>query len=94
MRVWPTDADVNLHINNGVYFSLMDLGRFDLTVRSGIWRVLRERRRNPVAGAETISFRRSLRLWQRFSIESRIIGVAEKAVFGAPPMGWRAPAGR
>ena len=35
MRVWPTDLDVLMHMNNGRYLSLMDLGRVDLLVRSG-----------------------------------------------------------
>lgn len=41
MRVWPTDLDVQRHMNNGRYLSLMDLGRMDLLVRSGFWRAAR-----------------------------------------------------
>jgi len=28
-RVWPTDLDLSLHVNNGRYLTLMDLGRSD-----------------------------------------------------------------
>ena len=28
--VWPNDLDMNRHMNNGRYLTLMDLGRFDL----------------------------------------------------------------
>jgi acyl-CoA thioesterase FadM len=38
LRVLPTDVDANLHMNNGRYLSIMDLGRFDLTVRNGLLR--------------------------------------------------------
>jgi YbgC/YbaW family acyl-CoA thioester hydrolase len=80
-RVLLTDLDVAGHINNGMYFSLMDLGRFDLMVRSGAWDRMRARKWNPVVSAETIAFRKSLTLGQRYSIESRIIGVDERAIY-------------
>src|SRR5258706_9609368 len=34
--VSPTDLDIFRHMNNGVYFSIMDLGRVDMLVRSGL----------------------------------------------------------
>lgn len=77
----PTDLDINRHMNNGVYFSIMDVARFDLIVRSGIWRVMRERGWYPVVASETITFRKSLSLWQRFTIESRVLGFDDKAVY-------------
>ena len=80
-RAWPTDIDVALHVNNGMYFSLMDLGRFDLMKRSGIWARMQELKWNPVVSAETIAFRKSVKLWQRFTIESRIIGLDAKAIY-------------
>src|SRR6185503_3961101 len=30
LRVWPNDLDLNIHVNNGRYLTLMDLGRMDL----------------------------------------------------------------
>ncbi|WP_375731226.1 thioesterase family protein, partial [Azospirillum sp. B506] len=35
-RVWPTDLDLNLHMTNARYFSVMDLGRTDLAIRVGL----------------------------------------------------------
>ena len=29
-RVWPTDLDLLRHVNNGVYLTIMDIGRLDL----------------------------------------------------------------
>lgn len=80
-RAWPWDVDIAVHINNGMYFSLMDLGRFDLMQRSGSWRRVRELKWTPVVSAETISFRKSVKLWQKFSIESRIIGLDSKTIY-------------
>lgn len=81
MRVVPTDLDVLGHMNNGVYFSIMDLGRMDLMIRSGTWAKLRERGYFPVMGNETITFRKSLQPRQRFVLESRVVGYDAKAVY-------------
>ncbi|MGG5170882.1 acyl-CoA thioesterase [Pseudarthrobacter sp. J1738] len=81
MKVLPTDVDIAVHVNNGMYFSLMDLGRFDLMVRAGVWKAMRKRGWTPVVASQTISYRKSLQLWQRFTIESKIIGLDEKAIY-------------
>jgi acyl-CoA thioesterase FadM len=81
MRAWPTDIDIAGHINNGMYFSLMDLGRFDLMMRSGMWKAIRARKWTPVMSAETISFRKSIELWQKYTMETRVIGFDERAMY-------------
>ncbi|WP_445964035.1 acyl-CoA thioesterase [Agromyces sp. ZXT2-6] len=77
----PTDLDVNRHMNNGVYFSIMDVARFDMLVRNGVFGIMRAKDWYPVVASETITFRKSLSLWQRFTIESRLVGYDEKAVY-------------
>ncbi|MGV8852503.1 MAG: acyl-CoA thioesterase, partial [Rhodoglobus sp.] len=62
LRVLPTDIDVLRHMNNGVYFSIMDLGRMDLLIRAGSWQKLSAKGYYPVMANETISFRKSLDL--------------------------------
>jgi acyl-CoA thioesterase FadM len=81
LRVLPTDLDVNNHVNNGVYFSLMDLGRFDLLHRSGAWATMMKKGYYPVIASETITFRKSLLPWQRYVLESKIVGYDDKAVY-------------
>ncbi|KRF33877.1 thioesterase family protein [Yonghaparkia sp. Soil809] len=78
-RVLPTDLDVLNHMNNGVYLSIMDLGRIDLMARSGVWPELRRRGYYPVVVSSTITYRRSLEPWQRFTVESRIVGLDDVA---------------
>ena len=80
-RVLPNDLDVQKHMNNGVYLSLMDLGRVDLMVRSGIWRELTKRGYYPVIVSSTITYRRSLELWERYELESRMVGIDEVASY-------------
>ena len=79
LRVLPTDLDVRGHMNNGVYFSIMDLGRMDLMIRSGLWPRIRAKGYYSVMANETITFRKSLQPWQKFSLESRIVGYDAKA---------------
>lgn len=78
MRVWPNDLDFNLHLNNGRYLTLMDIGRFDLSWRSGLLQTAIRRGWLPVLGSAHIIFRRSLRLFQRFEMHTRIYWWDEK----------------
>lgn len=80
-RVLPTDLDFVGHMNNGVYLSIMDVGRIDLFRRVGAWSNLMKAGYGPVVANETITFRRSLRIWQRFTIETRVIGLDAKALY-------------
>ncbi|WP_438354406.1 acyl-CoA thioesterase [Microbacterium sp. CJ88] len=77
----PTDLDLLGHMNNGRYASLFDLGRFDLLIRTGFWELFAERRWYAVVASETITFRKSLELWQRFTVESRLLSHDDKSVY-------------
>lgn len=79
-RCWPTDLDILRHMNNGKYFSLMDLARVDLMERAGLSKKMSERGWYPVVVAETAIFKKSLKLFNRFEIETKIIGWDKKAV--------------
>jgi acyl-CoA thioesterase FadM len=79
-RVWPHDLDLSMHMNNGRYWSLMDLGRADLIIRSGLWRAILRHRWAPIVNSAKIRFRRELRLFRRFRIETRIVAWTETFV--------------
>jgi acyl-CoA thioesterase FadM len=81
LRVRLTDIDVLRHMNNGVYLSVADLGRFDLLIRSGVWRIFQERGWYPVVANATISYRKSLDLGARYQLQTRMIGIDDRAVF-------------
>lgn len=80
-RVWPTDLDILNHMNNGKYLSILDLGRFDLMQRNGIWELLKKEGWYPVVVAQTISYRKSLEPWMRFWTESKVLGFDDQAVY-------------
>jgi acyl-CoA thioesterase FadM len=77
--VWPGDIDVLFHVNNGVYLTMLDVARVDLLVRARAIGVLRAHGVYPVVAAQTIRYRRPLRLLERFEVETRIIGWDELA---------------
>lgn len=79
-RVYPNDLDLNGHVNNGVYLTYADLGRFDLLLCAGYFRKILKRGWYPVVVAETIRFYKSLKLFQRFTIETEVIGWDDKNV--------------
>lgn len=80
-RVNPMDLDLNLHMNNGRYLSIMDLGRFDLMLRAGIfWKLVRGGY-FPVVVSESIRFKQSLESFQKFTLVSRVESWDEKDFF-------------
>lgn len=72
-RAWPTDLDPSLHVNNGKYLSLMDLGRLDLMVCGGLWRAILKHRWTPIASNIQVRYRREIRPFQRFRLETRLL---------------------
>lgn len=77
-RVWFHDLDPFRHMNNGRYLTIMDLGRTDLMVRSGLGRAAYRHHWTPVASAVIIRFRREMRLFQKFHLITRILWWDEK----------------
>lgn len=73
-RVLPNDLDSNLHMTNGRYWNIFDLGRLDLILRMGLGRVALREKWAPIVGAGTIQFRRELKPFQRFTLETRLAG--------------------
>lgn len=78
--VWPNDLDVLRHMNNGRYFSIMDLARVDLMARSGLWPKLKQAGLYPVVVHESMRFRRSLQLFDRFTVRTTVLGWDEKHI--------------
>lgn len=77
-RVWFTDLDVLIHMNNGKYFSLMDLARTDLMIRNRALSVLNKKGIYPVVASESMKFKKSLKLFQKFSIVTKVVGWDER----------------
>lgn len=81
LRVGPFDLDTNVHVNNGRFLTLMDLGRLDLTIRAGLLPVARRERWRPVVASAMVRFRRELRPFERFTLRTRLLGWDDRWVF-------------
>lgn len=79
-RVWPNDLDVLRHMTNGRYFTILDLARVDLMVRCGLWPQFKALGWYPVVTLETMRFHRSLELWDRYQVQTRVIGWDDKHI--------------
>lgn len=77
-RVFPTDLDPNIHMNNGVFLSIMDLARFDLTFRSGLFQILKRKKLYPVVASQFIRYQKSLSPFQKFEVKTKILGWDER----------------
>lgn len=80
-RVLPNDLDPNWHMNNGRYLTIMDLGRLDMTLHSGLIRAVIKNRWMPVLGGATIAYQRPLAPFQRYTLTTRILGWDEKWIY-------------
>jgi acyl-CoA thioesterase FadM len=68
-------------MNNGRYLTIMDLGRLDMTLHSGLMRAVLRNRWMPVLGAATIRYHRPLAPFQRYTLTTRIVGWDEKWIY-------------
>lgn len=77
-RVGLFDLDMNWHMTNSRYQSLMDLGRTDLLIRTGMARKTWGKGWGSVLGAATLRWRRGLRPYQRFDLHTHVLGWDDK----------------
>lgn len=81
MIVLPNDLDFNGHVNNGRYLTLADVGRMDFVLRSGVARIALSLRARPIVGDAVAKFRRDLKIFDRFELQTRLLGWDDKWVF-------------
>lgn len=77
-RVLPNDLDLNFHMNNGRYLSMMDLGRMDLLGRAGLAKVALREKWYPLVGSATMRFIRPLAPFEKYDLRSRVLCWDEK----------------
>jgi acyl-CoA thioesterase FadM len=78
LRVWPNDLDLNMHLNNGRFLTIMDLGRLDLLLRAELLTHLVAHRWQPLVGAVNIRYRQSLPPFAKFKLKTKIVAWDEK----------------
>ncbi len=73
MHVLPTDIDINFHMNNARYLSIMDYARTHLLARTRLLDHILRSRLQPLVGAVWVTYRRSLPLFSAFTLTSRLV---------------------
>jgi acyl-CoA thioesterase FadM len=73
LRVLPNDIDLNFHMNNARYLALMDYGRTHLLARTHLLEHMIRSRWQPLLGAAWVTYRRSLPLFTRFRMSTRMV---------------------
>jgi len=72
LRVLPNDLDINGHMNNGRYLTIIDLLLVEYFVRTGFASEMVRRGWRPMAGGSFISYRRGLKPLQTYTIRFRL----------------------
>ena len=71
-RVYPFDLDINFHMNNGRFFTTMDIGRFDMLLCTGFFFKVFKGGFYPVVLSESMVFRRSLNLFNSYELHTKV----------------------
>jgi acyl-CoA thioesterase FadM len=72
LRVLPNDLDINGHMNNGRYLTIIDLMLVEYFVRSGFAATMLQRGWRPMAGGSFITYRRGLMPLQTYTLRFRL----------------------
>jgi len=73
-RALPNDLDLNLHVNNGRLMTYIDFGCIDWLWRIGALQQAYRQRFIPVIGDISVRYLKPLQVFERFTIESRVLG--------------------
>lgn len=85
---WPWDLDPWMELNNGRTLTLFDLGRMPLSTRLGMVRALAANGWGMTAAGTHVRYRRRVRMFQRVTMASRLIGWDARFLYVEQAM-WR-----
>ncbi len=78
MRVCLADIDPFMELNNGRHLTMMDFGRFDLAIRSGLIKVVKQKKWGLAVAGASVRYRHRLKFWQKYDLHSQIVGFDDK----------------
>ncbi|MFT4926949.1 MAG: acyl-CoA thioesterase FadM [Phenylobacterium sp.] len=77
-RILPNDLDINMHVNNGRYLSIADLGRVDYMVKTGFMNIMIKRKWKPIVASVNARYVKGLTLMQEYELTSKLLCWDEK----------------
>ena len=79
--VLPNDLDLNGHMNNGRYLTIMDIGRMDYVLRLRLAGYIIKNNYIPVLSSASMRYRLPLLPFQKYELKTRIVCWDDKWVF-------------
>ena len=67
-RVLPNDLDINGHMNNGRYLTLIDLMLVEYFARIGFLKILMQQKWRPMSGGAVVTYRKGLSAFQKYRV--------------------------
>jgi len=80
-RCMPWDLDIFLELNNGRVLTLFDLGRFNLAIRTGLGKILKEKSWGLVVAGSTIRYRRRVKMFEKIIIRTQVVAFEEQWIY-------------
>lgn len=78
MRVLFSDIDPFMELNNGRHLTMMDFGRFDIAMRTGLLSVAKQKGWGFTIAGASVRFRHRLKFMQKYTLHSQVVGYDEK----------------
>ena len=68
LHIMPNDLDINRHLNNGRYLTLLDLASIEFFIRSGVLKHAIRQGFRPMIGGLMVTYRKGLSLFERCTL--------------------------
>ncbi|WP_313652263.1 thioesterase family protein [Pseudomonas soli] len=77
LRVWPNDIDINKHMNNGRYMTIVDLFMLELCLRAKILIPAFKLGWKPMLGGNLVVYKKQLSMFEQYTAEFSICCLVE-----------------
>ena len=81
IRCSLTDIDPMIEMNNGRVLTVYDIGRTDFIIRTGLGKQLLKHRWGMVVAGSTIQYRKRIRLFDKVTIKTQLVGIDERWLY-------------
>ena len=81
IRCSLTDIDPMIEMNNGRVLTVYDIGRTDFIIRTGLGKQLLKQRWGLVVAGSTIQYRKRIRLFDKVTIKTQLVGIDERWLY-------------
>lgn len=72
-RVLPNDIDLNFHMNNGRYLTIMDIARTEFLIRTNLHKLMLKEKYAGVTAGVNIAFLKELKPLSKYELQTKVI---------------------